>query len=53
MTTISDEIITLLTNKLSYLRSLRNRAVEIGDITQIADIDNKIVEVSNLLQQLA
>jgi hypothetical protein len=51
--TISDEIITLLTNKLSHLRSLRNRATEIGDITQISDIDNKIVEVTNLLQQLA
>ena len=50
---IADEIITLLTNKLSYLRSLRDRAVEIGDITQISDIDNKILEVTNLLQQLA
>lgn len=51
--TISEEIIIMLNNKLSYLQALKTAAVRIGDITQVYEIDNKILEVTTLLQQLA
>lgn len=51
--TVSEEIVTLLTNKLTYLQSLKDRAIQIGDLVQIAEVDNKILEVTTLLQQLA
>lgn len=51
--TLSEEIKIMLNNKLSYLQRLRANAVSIGDITEILSIDNKIAEVTALLEQLA
>ena len=50
--TINEELIMLCNNKIVYLESVRVIAFNIGNISEVANIDAKILETKQELQKL-
>ncbi len=47
-----EQLITMCRSRLAHLSQLRTSAVSLGDVEQVADIDNKIDETQTTLNQL-
>jgi hypothetical protein len=46
------QLIDLCRSRISHLAQLRTSAVSLGDVEQVAEIDNKIDETQTTLNQL-
>ena len=50
--TTNEELIMLCNNKIVYLESLRVTAFNIGNISEVSNIDIKLLEVKTELERL-